>query len=301
MHCLITGASGFIGRALLPHLTAAGHAVKEWPRSAIFDLANAGTEPSPEWVAQLHGVDVVVHLAGLAHQPRGGDDERYFRINRDGTLHLAAAARRAGVRRFIFMSSAKVFGEGGDSVYRATSAPAPQDAYAESKWQAEQLLLERHAHDMDIVILRPPLIYSRDAKANFASLMRLASLSIPLPFAGIDNRRAMIGLDNLVDLIVLCLTHPAAAGKTLPCADARHYSLADTVSAIRRASNREPQLFRLPLPLLAAIKRLLGERITARLFGDFRMDCSSTFALLDWQPRFTMEQILRDSTKDSVA
>lgn len=255
-----------------------------------------------EWLEPLRGVDVVVHLAGLAHQPRDAQaDPAYFQINRDGTLRLAAAACAAGVKRFIFMSSAKVFGEGGDTLYRADSPPAPQDAYAQSKWQAEQLLQERFADRMEIVILRPPLVYGRDAKANFGNLLRLARLPLPLPFAGIANRRALIGIDNLIDLIATCLTNPAAAGKTLLCADAQLYSLTDIITAIRHAMHRRAHLFYLPKPLLRLLQNILGSAMSARLFGDFAMDCSQTFATIGWQAPFTMEQILRSGAEDSRA
>lgn len=297
MRCLVTGASGFIGRALFRHLCALGHTATAWPRSSIFNLADSvtgsvtGTAPA-EWIAQLQGVDVVVHLAGLAHQ-RDRDREDYFRLNRDGTLRLAAAASAAGVKRFIFISSAKVLGEGGGAIYCETTPPAPQDAYAESKWQAEQLLVEQFARTMEIVILRPPLVYGREATANFASLMRLAQLPLPLPFAGIQNRRALIGIDNLVDLIAVCLTSSGAVGETWLCADRPLYSLGDIVTAIRRARDRKPQLFRLPQPLFAAAKTLLGPSKSTRLFGDFQMDCSKTYSKLSWTPPFSMEQILR--------
>lgn len=303
MRCLVTGASGFVGRALVPYLSAAGQIVIAWPRSKTFDLASAPAAEAPhEWIAQLRHVDVVVHLAGLAHQRRDArDDEYYFRINRDGTLRFAAAAHAAGVKRFIFLSSAKVFGEGGSAVYRDSTNPAPQDAYAASKWQAEQLLIERFSQTMELVILRPPLVYSGDAKANFANLLRLAHMPIPLPFAGINNRRALIGLDNLIDLIALCLVSTNAAGKTWLCADSIMYSLADIVATIRRADNKNPHLFHLPQPLFTAAQILLGASMSARLFGDFQMDCSKTYAELGWTPRFSMEQILRGSTKDSAS
>lgn len=299
MKCLVTGATGFIGNALLPHLEACGHHVTTWPRTSPFDLANTPSAIAmSEWIAQLHDIDVVVHLAGLAHQPRGAQDSsRYFQINRDGTINLATAAHAAGVKRFIFLSSAKVFGEGGDQVYCGSTIPSPQDAYAESKWQAEQTLMERFSRTMEIVILRPPLVYDAKAKANFASLIRCARLPIPLPFAGIDNRRSMIGLDNLVDVITLCLDHSAAAGKMLLCADERLYSLADVITSIRRAANRSPNLVRLPKALLPIIKRMLGPNIAERLFGNFQMDCRETYALLNWKPPFTMEQILRGDTR----
>jgi len=303
LHCLVTGATGFVGRALVPHLRAIGHEVTAWPRSGIFDLAGTPTDTtSTKWIAQLRGVDTVVHLAGLAHQQRGTQArENYFRLNRDGTLRLAAAARAAGVKRFIFLSSVKVFGEGGAAIYNELSQPTPRDAYAESKWQAEQLLTERFAQTMELVILRPPMVYGRAAKANFANLMRLAQLPIPLPFAGIDNRRALIGLDNLIDLIALCLTSPDAAGKTLLCADAKLYSLPDIITAIRHALNRDSHLFRLPKPVLRVFEALLGSSASTRLFGDFQVDCSNTCAALGWTPPFSMEQILRCDARDSRA
>ena len=300
MRCVITGATGFIGRTLIPHLRSTGHEVIAWPRQDTFDLGHPAATPPDEWVALLHGADAVIHLAGLAHQHTRAAAE-YFRINRDGTALLAGAAQIAGVRRFIFMSSAKVFGEGGTQIYDETSAPAPMDAYAESKWQAEQHLRERAGCGaFEFVILRPPLVYGGDARANFGSLIRLARLPLPLPFAGVDNRRALIGIDNLVDLIGRCLACPEAAGRTLLCADAELYSLPAMINAIRRALNREPGLFRIPQPALGIIKALLGNAVSSRLFGDFRMDCSATCTLLNWSPPKSMETILRDSFRGRV-
>lgn len=301
MRCLVTGATGYIGQSLIPHLFASGHDVTVWPRSHAFDFSNE-RPPLGEWIKQLHNADVVVHLAGLAHQTRKATDASpYFRINRDGTLHLAAAAQAAGVKRFIFLSTAKVLGDGGEILYCHSSHPHPIDAYAQSKWEAEQQLLRQFSQTMEIVILRPPLVYGRKAKANFASLMKLAKLPIPLPLAGIDNRRAMIGIDNLIDLIMLCLTSPTAAGKALLCADSRLYSLPDIVISIRRSLNRDPNLFRLPLPLFIALKQLLGKSIEQRLFGDFKMDCRESFETLNWTPPLTMDQILRGDIENTRA
>jgi nucleoside-diphosphate-sugar epimerase len=300
MRCLVTGATGFIGRALIPHLRMLGHEVIAWPRSSIFDLATSTTAVPTEWIAQLQRVDTVVHLAGLAHQRRDTNaDASYFLINRNGTLRLAAAAGTAGVKRFIFLSSAKVFGEGGDMVYRESSPPAPHDAYAKSKLQAEQLLVEQFSQTMELVILRPPLVYSRDAKANFGMLMDLAKLPIPLPFAGIENQRSLLGLENLLDLISMCLTNPNAAGKTWLCADAELYSLADIFASIRKSLNRDPNLFHLPNVALNLVKMTLGSATSARLFGDFKMDCSKSSAELGWTPPFSMQQILRGRAQDS--
>lgn len=305
MRCAITGSTGFIGSILLPHLHRCGHDVLSWPRSDVFNLRNGSDNIPEEWVRYLQNTDVVIHLAGLAHQRKGAQDSsHYFQINRDGTLHLAAAAQAAGVKRFIFLSSAKVFGEGGDTIYDANSQPEPADAYAQSKWQAEQQLIEQLSKatplkTMEIVILRPPLVYGRNAKANFSNLIKLAHLPIPLPFADINNQRAMISIDNLVDLIIVCLTSPAAAGKTFACADAKLYSLTDVIVSIRRAIDRDPNIFRLPSPLLTALHTILGSAASARLFGNFKMDCRKTYETLDWKPPFTMEQTLRGNTWSS--
>lgn len=303
VRCVITGASGFIGQALAPYLRALGHSVTEWPRGEVYDLASNESDcVSEKWVAQLKEADVVIHLAGLAHQSqRSKTDLHFFKLNRDGTLRLASAAKAAGVKRFIFLSTAKVFGEGGTEIYNAATMPAPVGAYAQSKWQAEQLLLEQFSQTMELVILRPPLVYGSEAKANFAHLLTLARLPIPLPFAGVKNRRALIGIDNLIDLVALCVTHPAAAGKTLLCADAQHYSLTDILVSIRDSLDRKPLLFQLPSSLLAKLRGLLNTAISDRLFGDFQMDCDETFSALNWKPPFTMQQILRGDIRSRLA
>lgn len=298
LRCLITGASGVIGRPLISYLKKIGCDVSTWPRdSAIYDLNVADHALLPaEWEARCKDISVVIHLAGLAHQreDQAGQRERYFNINCNGTLLLAEAARKAGVKRFIFISSAKVFGEGGNrQPYDADTVPQPQDVYAQSKWQAEQRLIERYAASLELVVLRPPLVYGPEVKANFANLMRLALLPLPLPLAGIENRRTLIGIDNLIDLIALCMTSPRAAGGTWLCGDAAPYSLSDIIAAIRRAHDRRPHLFGIPSPLLRVVQTLLGASASSRLFGDFEMNCEKTFRELDWTPPFSMEQILR--------
>ncbi|HEY3697834.1 MAG TPA: NAD-dependent epimerase/dehydratase family protein [Spongiibacteraceae bacterium] len=209
-------------------------------------------------------------------------------------MRLAAAARITGVKRFIFISTAKIFGEGADGPYRESSPANPGDAYSLSKWQAEQQLLQQGVGSaMEVVILRPPLVYGIDAGANFARLLQLARLPVPLPFAGIDNQRAMIGIDNLVDLIKLCISSPQAAERAWLCADDRVYSLASIITIIRRSLKMEPKLFRLPFAVQQIIKAMLGTGMAARLYGDFALDCSATRQHLDWSPPYSMEQILR--------
>lgn len=296
--CLVTGAGGFIGRALIPNLRKAGYGVSTWPRhDPLFDLEINGIEQEPPtaWIQYLQNIDVVVHLAALAHQNTNRvERERYFRLNRNGTLRIAAAARIAGVKRFIFMSTAKIFGEGANGPYDELSPANPGDVYSLSKWQAEQQLLQLSAgSEMEVVILRPPLVYGIGAKANFARLLQIARLPVPLPFAGIDNRRAMIGIDNLVDLIKLCILSPKAAGRAWLCADDRMYSLSSVFTIIRRSFEMEPKLFRLPFALQQIIKTMLGPGVSARLYGDFALDCSATRQHLDWLPPYSMEQILR--------
>lgn len=298
MQCVVTGANGFIGRALAKLLAQRGHTLTLWTRSSgWFDLASPSQDNDQRWIEQLQHTDVVIHLAAHVHVIAGAsaaEAEQHRQINCEGTLRLAKAAIATGVRRFIFLSSAKVFGEGEDGPYSSRSPARPQDAYSLSKWQAEQGLLQLAANtSMEVVIIRPPLVYGPEVGANFARLMELAQLPIPLPIAAIHNRRDMIGIDNLVDLIATCIDEPAAAGKVLLCSDGKPYSLADVVSIIRRAHGKPRHLFYLPPSWLnIAGKALLGGAATRRLFGNFELDISATRAALSWQPPLDMATIL---------
>jgi Fuc2NAc and GlcNAc transferase len=209
MRCAITGTNGFVGRALLAALKNRDVDIQRWDRnSGQFDLHSSDPAVADRWAQRLAGVDVVVHLAALVHRP-AADAQAYLRVNRDGTARLAAAAAAAQVKRFVFLSTAKVFGEGGSAPYDECAPAAPQDAYAASKWAAEQALLEVAAGSaLEPVIIRPPLVYGPSVGGNFGSLWRLARLGLPLPFAAVDNRRDMIGIDNLVDLIALGMERP---------------------------------------------------------------------------------------------
>lgn len=286
--CLVTGPGGFIGSALLARLGAAAVDARPWGRRQGFDLAAAETPALREsWHRQLAGIDSVVHLAARVHQMHedGGGAELHHRINAEGTARLARQAAAAGVRRFVFLSTAKVFGEGGDAIYGASTQANPQDPYARSKWQAEQALLETAAGtDMEVVIIRPPLVYGPGVGANFQRLWRLAALPAPLPLAAVANRRDMISIDNLIDVITLSLTAPVA-GRVLLCSDGDPCSTAEIVARIRAVLGRPRWLFPLPPALLRAA---LGARVGARLLGSFELDITASRQLLGWSPRHRM-------------
>lgn len=298
MRCAITGASGFIGRNLAEALASRGHSTTGWSRaSGWFDLAAPPQDAERIWAGQLQGVDVVIHLAGRAHVFGGSiehEAELHRRINFEGTVRLARAAQAAGVRRFIFLSTAKVLGEGADGPYSADSPARPQDAYARSKWQAEQALRElSDAGGIEVTIIRPPLVYGPGVGGNFARLARLAELPLPLPLASIDNRRDLIGIGNLVDLIGRCLDHPGARNATLLCSDGQPYSLADLLTHIRAAHGRRRWLFPVPARCIRVLTRtVMGQAAAGRLLDDFELDIGATCAALAWQPPFTMPAML---------
>lgn len=302
LNILVTGARGFIGRALVPLLVQQSHAVSRWPTgNPIFDLGNDVSEAHASWANELRGIDVVVHLAAHVHrmQPTTSTASLMQRINRDGTVHLAQAALAAGVRRFIFISTAKVLGEGEDGPYHFDSQANPQDSYAVSKWQAEQGLRQLVAGTaMELVVIRPPLVYGPDAGANFARLRRLARLPLPLPIKGIHNRRDMIGIDNLIDLIALCTHARAAADGSWLCADDASYSLAEVVCTLRCAMNMRPLLFFMPPRWITKIAEMgLGRAAAARLFGNFELDTNRTRELLQWSPPLSMQTIMQKTSE----
>lgn len=298
INCVVTGATGFIGRSLVATLQLKNYSVIGWHQgNGLFSIKNNVPDSMvDQWQNELQHVDVVIHTAGLAHQigeDAAAAEQRYALINTDATVRLATAAHKAGVKRFIFISSAKVFGEGGPRAYTPTSSSHPMDAYARSKWHAERQLVELARESaMELVIIRPPLVYGPNAKANFGLLQRLAALPFPLPLASIRNQRDLIGIDNLVDLIEICIRHPAAAGGIWLCADSIPYSIADIVTSLRQAANRNPALFRCPEVMLrTAMRVMLGKARADKVFGDFRVDCSNTHKLLNWRPQRTMRDI----------
>jgi nucleoside-diphosphate-sugar epimerase len=298
MRCVITGASGFIGRNLCSALSDRGYIVLPWTRrNKLFDIAESiDASTIEQWQGQLRNVDVVIHLAGIAHRLNNQSavtERQYALINTEASIQLAQAALAAGVRRFIFISTAKVFGEGGPIAYSPESPPQPEDAYALSKWQAEQRLRALvDGSAMELVIIRPPLVYGAHAKANFALLQKLARLPLPLPFAALSNQRDLIALHNLIDLIYICIDHPNAVGGSWLCADAEPYSLGDMVAALRKADKCRPGLFSFPPALLKKLFLItLGKERAEKIVGDFRLDCTATRAQLNWFPKYSMRDV----------
>jgi nucleoside-diphosphate-sugar epimerase len=243
-----------------------------------------------DWTGVLEGIDVVVHLAGRVHLPAGGDASPYFIENGDGTAKLACDAAAAGVRQFVFLSTAKVLGDESDSAPLAESAPVcPGDAYAASKLQAEQSLAALGG-GMRVTVVRPPLVYGPGVRANFLALFSAVARGVPLPLAGIGNRRSLVYVGNLVSAIGACIDCPASAGRTYNVTDGAAVSTPQLVRAIASALGRPARLFSIPPGWLEAGGALLGRAETVkRLTRSLELDDRAIRAELSWQPPSTFE------------
>lgn len=303
MKVFVTGVSGFVGRALCVTLSRSGHSVRGALRqiegtgvlSEGVELVEVGQiNAETDWEAALAGCDLVVHLAARVHVmgDKASDPLAEFReVNTEATLNLARQASQAGVKRFVFISTIKVNGEGCDAAYRETDVPAPEDAYAISKWEAEQGL-QRIAREtgLEVVILRPPLVYGPGVKANFLRLMKAIQRGWPLPLGAIHNRRSLLYLGNFVDAIRLCVEHPAAAGQTFLLDDGQAVSTPELIRAVARAMGRPARLLAVPVGVLAFMGALLGKRAAvARLTGSLHVDSAAIRSRLGWTPPYSME------------
>jgi nucleoside-diphosphate-sugar epimerase len=303
MKVLVTGATGLVGRALIERLRQNGHetiaAVRSNPKSdeTLVGDINAKTD----WSLALSNCDVVVHTAARVHQMR--DDAvdpliEYRRVNAYGTLNLANQAAAAGVNRLVFISTIKVnggFAEVGQP-FTADDVPAPPDPYGVSKHEAEQLLRQAAAvTGMELVIIRPPLVYGPGVKANFESMIRWLLRGVPLPLAAVtNNRRSLVALDNLIDLIVTCLSHPAAANETFLVSDGEDLSTSDLLKRMGAALGHPARLFYVPTALLMLGTALLNKpEIYLRLCGSLQLDIAKTRQLLGWVPPLTVDEGLR--------
>lgn len=252
----------------------------------------------------MQGVGALVHCAARVHvmQDDAADPlEAYRLVNVEGTLNLARQAATAGVRRFVFVSSIKVNGEASLSgqPFTADDVPTPLDPYGVSKLEAEQGLRELEAQTgMDVVIVRPPLVYGPGVRANFASMMRWVARGVPLPLGAIHNFRSMVALDNLVDLLVTCLKHPAAAGQTFLASDGEDVSTPELLRRSAQAMGKTAFLLPVPTFLLESGAALLGKRdVAQRLCGSLQVDIEKTRRLLGWKPPLTLNQGLKKAVE----
>ena len=248
MKVLVSGANGFVGTALCDSLVASGVEVVPAVRSTSglpHEVVVGNLDASTDWRPALTGCDAVVHLAARVHVMDDTAQNQlalYRATNLDATLNLACQAAQAGVKRFVFISSIKVNGEGRDAPYRETDVPAPDDAYAISKWEAEQGLQRIAAETgLEVVILRPPLVYGPGVKADFLRLMQMVQKGWPWPLGAIRNRRSLLYLGNFVDAIRLCVEHPAAGGQTFLLDDGEPVSTPQLIRALARAMGRPAQ------------------------------------------------------------
>ncbi|KRW59096.1 NAD-dependent dehydratase [Pseudomonas sp. TTU2014-080ASC] len=304
MKVLVTGASGLVGRALVEHLLATQTsqvvaalrtADSGWsvPQRAMGNLA-AGEVPA----GLLDGIDVVVHLAARVHvmNETASDPLQAFRaVNVQGTQALLQAAAKAGVRRFVFVSSIKVNGESTGAQPFSESDPAnPQDPYGQSKWEAEQLVRAFcEEHGMEWVIVRPPLVYGAGVQANFLRLLQALARNRPLPLGALHNRRSLVALDNLVDFLRLCTTHPAAANELFLISDGNDLSVAELARHMRSALQSRSWLVPVPAGLLSTGLRLLGASGAAqRLCGELRVDSRKAQVQLQWQPPASVDEVI---------
>jgi nucleoside-diphosphate-sugar epimerase len=304
---LVTGANGFLGQALSLELRARKLAVRGALRAEAKGVeVNVGDiGPDTDWQEALVGVDVVVHTAARVHilSDTAGDPlDQYRKVNVEGTLNLARRAVAASVKRFVFISSIKVNGESTSpgKPFTADDPPSPEDPYSISKWEAE-VGLERLANEkgLEVVIIRPPLVYGPGVKANFLSLMRWINCGVPLPLGAVHNKRSLVALDNLVDLIITCITHPAAANQTFLAGDGEDLSTSELLRCVGKAMGKPVRLFPFPVSLLALGGRLLGKQnMIRRLTGSLQVDISSTKTLLDWNPPILAGQGLREMAQD---
>ena len=306
---LVTGANGLVGRALCAELAGRGVRVLAAVRNLESFESLSGVQPlqapdlgdaAAQW--PLAGVDVVVHTAARVHvmNPAPDENERFLRVNRDGTAQLAKQCAAQGVKRLIFLSTIKVNGEltVPGVPFTATDSPNPTDPYAVSKHEAEmQLLAVSQQTDLEVTIIRPPLVYGAGAKGNLGLLERAVRKGLPLPIGGLDfNRRSLVSLTNLVDLIACCVHHPGAANRVFLASDNEDVSTLGLAQVIAQACGVRLRTLAVPVSLLKMGASVLGRSdMLRRLTDSLQVDISATCAQLDWQPVQSVEQAMTEA------
>ena len=305
---LVTGASGFVGRALVARFVALQQGevmamtrvnpVNPVPGAAYLPVGDLALQT--HWPAALDGVDTIVHAAARVHiiNDRSAKSIHEFeRVNVTPTLQLARHAAAIGVRRFVFLSSIGVNGVQTDigTAFSESDKPNPHNAYALSKLKAERGLLEISAQTgLDVVIIRPPLVYGPGVRANFAALMHAVQAGWPLPLGAVHNQRSLVALDNLVDFVLACVAHPNAANQTFLVSDGEDVSSPELVRRLACAAGRSARLLPVPAGVLWALAGAIGKReFMQRLCGSLRVDISKAHQMLDWTPKISLDEGLR--------
>ena len=304
---LVTGANGFVGEALCSEAAARGLHVTGVTRNERLALPGcdknfviSSLDDQTDWGTALEGIDVVIHLAARVHvmQDQAASPLLEFRrVNTMGTEHLARCAAASGVKRLVYVSSIKVNGEATlpDDIYTESSPPQPCDPYGISKWEAEQRLHEvARETGLEVVVVRPPLVYGPKVKGNFLQMLKAVDRSIPLPLKAVANQRDLLFVGNLVDALLLCASHPDATGNTYLLSDGEAISTPGLLQRLASALDKPSRLLRIPPGLLHAAGKLLG--ISAqldRLLGSLRIDSGKIRRELSWKPPFTLQQGLQ--------
>ena len=313
MKILVTGATGFVGRALVDGLLDARHdltaAVRKLSLLLASDVLQVVAGDLNTWSSinqpfngkleqTLRDIDVVVHLAARVHVmvDHSSDPLVKFRSeNRDATLALAKAAVNADVKRFVYISTIGVNGNASNSPFTEKATPAPHNNYAMSKYEAEQGLLDLAKESaIEIVIIRPPLVYGPSAPGNFSSLLKWINIGIPLPFGSIYNARSLISLDNLVSFIIHCTDHHAAANQLFLISDSEDVSTTELLRKVSKAFGLTSRLLPVPVSFMVLAAYLIGKKDVAnRLFESLQIDSSKASDLLEWKPVITMDEQLK--------
>ncbi|ACH64821.1 putative epimerase/dehydratase WbiG [Aliivibrio fischeri MJ11] len=291
---LLTGATGFIGHYVSQKKLQIKYAVRDNDASLTNSFVIKALDSKTNWQGAFNQIDSIIHLAGLAHSHSFTNDD-YQSVNVDGTLHLAREAAIAGVKRFVFVSSIGVNGTATQQVpFSVDSEPKPHNAYAQSKYDAE-IGLKKIADEtgLEIVIVRPTLVYGPNAPGNFGSLTRLVNRVPVLPFGLVNNKRDFISVQNLADLLVTCANHPKAAGHIFLASDGEAVSIKDFSNAIAKGLNK--QLIQLPVPVwcMRFAGKLVGKSMMVeQLAGNLEVDSSNAQEVLGWIPPYTMQQAM---------
>ena len=304
---LITGGNGFIGKALNKKLIQNNYFVKISSRKKEFNSKNLFTtyrtgeiDGKTKWDKILDNIDCVVHCAAITsnmNKDEGETTESFRKVNIEGTINLARQSASMGVKRFIFLSSIKVNGEKtfNNSSFKYYDIPNPSDNYSNSKWIAEQELIKiSNSTNLELIIIRSPLVYGPGAKGNFKRLINVIKTNMPLPLAMVQNQRSMIGIENLIDLLIQCIDHPKASGKIFLASDGEDLSTSELIKLIASSMGRKANLFPFPISILKFLGSVLGKREEInRLVGSLRIDNSYTKEILNWTPPVSVEEGIR--------